>query len=164
MYGYPPYGYPPFMPPAGAGPGKDAEGGEKEEQNGESGNDLKDASKVESDGPKSDKKVPASPFPFPPNMPPHMMHAFRGSPFMPYPPSNMYMMMNPPSPATQGTLLHIQYDLDSLSDYQILVRQQLELFEATHEDIESNTQGRKKPVIIGQVRVARSKLASFQFV
>jgi hypothetical protein len=76
----------------------------------------------------------------------------------------MYMMMNPPSPATQGTLLHIQYDLDSLSDYQILVRQQLELFEATHEDIESNTQGRKKPVIIGQVRVARSKLASFQFV
>ena len=38
-----------------------------------------------------------------------------------------------------------------LSEYQIMVRQQLELFEATANDIECNIQGRKKPVILHQV-------------
>jgi hypothetical protein len=38
-----------------------------------------------------------------------------------------------------------------LSEYQIMVRQQLELFEATANDIECNTQGRKKPVVLHQV-------------
>jgi hypothetical protein len=41
--------------------------------------------------------------------------------------------------------------LGHLSEYQIMVRQQLELFEATTNDIECNTQGRKRPVVLHQV-------------
>jgi hypothetical protein len=47
--------------------------------------------------------------------------------------------------------LSLQCDVEHLSDYQILVRQQLELFEADANDVECNTQGRKKPVTIRQV-------------
>jgi hypothetical protein len=51
----------------------------------------------------------------------------------------------------RGIRLALACDAEQLSDYQILVRQQLEVFEAGSEDIESNTQGRKKPVVLGQV-------------
>ena len=47
--------------------------------------------------------------------------------------------------------LGLPCDDEHLSEYQILVRQQLELFEAEQEDVESNTQGRKKQVTLGQV-------------
>jgi hypothetical protein len=67
-----------------------------------------------------------------------MMAAHSG--FMAPPPM---MMMKFPS---RGINLAMQCDAEQLSEYQILVRQQLELFEASVEDVESNTQGRKKPV------------------
>lgn len=54
-------------------------------------------------------------------------------------------------PYSRGIPLALQCDADQLSDYQILVRQQLELFEATPADVKCNTQGRKKPVVLGQV-------------
>lgn len=47
--------------------------------------------------------------------------------------------------------LAMNCDVEQLSDYQILVRQQLELFEADVSDVECNTQGRKKPVVVAQV-------------
>jgi hypothetical protein len=41
-------------------------------------------------------------------------------------------------------------DSHQLSKYQVAVRQQLEIFEAKQEDIESNIQGRKRQVFPGQ--------------
>jgi hypothetical protein len=51
-------------------------------------------------------------------------------------------------------LLYIQScDDDNLSAYQCLVRKQIELFEAKVEDVESNAQGRNKPIVSGQVGI-----------
>eukprot|EP00542_Grammatophora_oceanica_P000749 CAMPEP_0194069964 /NCGR_PEP_ID=MMETSP0009_2-20130614/87923_1 /TAXON_ID=210454 /ORGANISM="Grammatophora oceanica, Strain CCMP 410" /LENGTH=167 /DNA_ID=CAMNT_0038723193 /DNA_START=36 /DNA_END=539 /DNA_ORIENTATION=- len=44
-------------------------------------------------------------------------------------------------------------DDDSLSDYQCLVRKQIELFEAAPADVASNAQGRNKPIVLGQVGI-----------
>ena len=44
-------------------------------------------------------------------------------------------------------------DDDSLSAYQCLVRRQIEMFEARSEDVESNAQGRNKPIVMGQVGI-----------
>jgi hypothetical protein len=75
-------------------------------------------------------------------------------PHHPQHPIMMTMMMMPNMvPSSRGISLSLACDLDSLSDYQILVRQQLELFEATAEDVDSNTQGRKKSVALGQIGV-----------
>ena len=54
---------------------------------------------------------------------------------------------------TNGITLSLSCDEEQLSEYQILVRKQLEIFEATQEDVESNTQGRKKQVTLGQVGI-----------
>jgi len=50
-------------------------------------------------------------------------------------------------------LLYMACDDDSLSAYQCLVRKQIELFEAKEEDVESNAQGRNKPIVSGQVGI-----------
>jgi hypothetical protein len=50
--------------------------------------------------------------------------------------------------------LFLNCDYDHLSEYQCLLRNQIELFEATQQDVASNTKGRNKPVaILGQVGV-----------
>lgn len=49
--------------------------------------------------------------------------------------------------------LYMSCDDDSLSEYQCLVRQQIELFEALREDVVSNAKGRNKPIVIGQVGI-----------
>jgi len=49
--------------------------------------------------------------------------------------------------------LYISCDDDSLSDYQCLVRKNIELFEARREDVESNAQGRNRPIVMGQVGI-----------
>ena len=89
--------------------------------------------------------------PFPPGMfppPPHMMMPYGFHGFMP-----MYggPQNRPTKPRSAGIVLSMSCDTEQLSEYQILVRRQLEVFEATQEDVESNTQGRKKPVVLGQV-------------
>lgn len=56
-------------------------------------------------------------------------------------------------PRTNGICLTLSCDNEQLSDYQIYVRKQLEMFEALQEDVESNTQGRKKQVVLGQVGI-----------
>jgi hypothetical protein len=50
-------------------------------------------------------------------------------------------------------LLYMSCDDDSLSEYQCLVRRQIELFEALPEDVVSNAKGRNKPIVIGQVGI-----------
>jgi len=50
-------------------------------------------------------------------------------------------------------VVYISCDDDSLSEYQCLVRKQIELFEAGLDDVESNAQGRNKPIVLGQVGI-----------
>lgn len=54
-------------------------------------------------------------------------------------------------PRSRGISITLGCDKEQLSEYQILLREQLEMFEATNEDVESSTQGRKKKVLLGQV-------------
>ena len=49
--------------------------------------------------------------------------------------------------------LYMACDDESLSEYQCLVRKQIELFEAREEDVESNAQGRNKPIVLRQVGI-----------
>lgn len=52
-----------------------------------------------------------------------------------------------------GILLATEDDERNLSEYQSLVRHQLEFFEADEDDVSLTTQGRKKTVFIGQVGI-----------
>jgi hypothetical protein len=61
---------------------------------------------------------------------------------------------------TPAMSLALSCDDEHLSEYQILVRKQLEIFEAMPEDVESNTQGRKKQVALGQVGIRCKHCAS----
>lgn len=49
--------------------------------------------------------------------------------------------------------LFLSCDDESLSEYQCLLRKQIEMFEATGKDISSNAKGRNKPIVLGQVGV-----------
>jgi hypothetical protein len=53
----------------------------------------------------------------------------------------------------QAVLLYSSSDKYRLTDYQILVRQQIELFEAVQEDVDTPTQGRIRHVVLGQVGI-----------
>jgi hypothetical protein len=48
-------------------------------------------------------------------------------------------------------LLYIAKDDVSLSEYQCLVRNQIEVFEATQQDVKTGAQGRNRPIVLGQV-------------
>lgn len=63
-------------------------------------------------------------------------------------------------PQTPAVSLALACDDEHLSEYQIMVRKQLEVFEAQPEDVESNTQGRKKQVSLGQVGIRCKHCAS----
>lgn len=49
--------------------------------------------------------------------------------------------------------LSIEADQRTLSEFQRLVRKHIELFEAKQEDVESNAQGRNRPIVLGQVGI-----------
>jgi hypothetical protein len=49
--------------------------------------------------------------------------------------------------------LSLSCDDHSLSSYQCLVRQQVELFQAKQQDIDANAQGRNRPIVLGQVGI-----------
>jgi hypothetical protein len=51
------------------------------------------------------------------------------------------------------TILYIPCDDESLSEYQCVLRKQIELFEATTEDVQWNAQGRNKAILLGQVGI-----------
>jgi hypothetical protein len=50
-------------------------------------------------------------------------------------------------------LLYVHQDEDRLSDYQILARKQIEVFEASSEDVETSAQGRVRRLRLGQVGI-----------
>eukprot|EP00522_Entomoneis_paludosa_P010252 CAMPEP_0172440256 /NCGR_PEP_ID=MMETSP1065-20121228/945_1 /TAXON_ID=265537 /ORGANISM="Amphiprora paludosa, Strain CCMP125" /LENGTH=196 /DNA_ID=CAMNT_0013189043 /DNA_START=65 /DNA_END=655 /DNA_ORIENTATION=+ len=54
-------------------------------------------------------------------------------------------------------MLYLSWDLDSLSPYQVLLRKNIELFEANHEDVESHAKVHanlpSKPIVLGQVGI-----------
>jgi hypothetical protein len=68
-----------------------------------------------------------------------------------------------PSPATSGRWLnpasgrsyplYVERDERNLSQYQVLARKQMEIFEATSEDAGNNAQGRNRPILPGQIGI-----------
>ena len=56
--------------------------------------------------------------------------------------------------------LYMPCDDQCLSRYQCLIRQQIELFQATHADLDTNTQGRNRPIVLGQVGIRCRHCAS----
>ncbi len=52
-----------------------------------------------------------------------------------------------------SVILAMSCDKDMLSPYQCLVRLQIELFEASQEDVNTNAQGRNRPIVLGQVGI-----------
>ena len=53
----------------------------------------------------------------------------------------------------RSRILHVPSDDDLLSPYQCLVRKQIEVFQASKEDIHASAQGRNRPIILGQVGI-----------
>jgi len=74
-------------------------------------------------------------------------------------------ILEPPTiePGMSGkspVFLYMSCDEDSLSEYQCLVRQQIQLFEASRIDVQSNAQGRNRAIVMGQVGI-RCKHCAF---
>jgi hypothetical protein len=59
----------------------------------------------------------------------------------------------PPSLPSSGISMGLPDDNQRLSEYQVNIRQHLEIFEAKKEDVRSNIQGRKRPVFLGQAGI-----------
>ena len=59
---------------------------------------------------------------------------------------------NPVQP-TEGPILYMRADDDILSEQQVLLRKQIELFAADTEDICAVTPGRRKEIVLGQVGI-----------
>jgi hypothetical protein len=59
----------------------------------------------------------------------------------------------PPSLPSSGITMGLPDDNHQLSEYQIAIRQHLEIFEAKQEDVTSNIQGRKRQVFLGQAGI-----------
>lgn len=59
-------------------------------------------------------------------------------------------------------MLYLSCDPDSLSPYQVLIREQVEFFEALPCDLDLNAQGRNKPIVIGQVGIRCRYCAGLQ--
>ena len=95
---------------------------------------------------------------------PYMMQNFQGmfnNPFYSRPEQPPMFSPTYPMNLKKGISLALSVDAEMLSEYQLLVRKQLELFEAGPEDVESNTQGRKKQVAVGQVGLRCRHCAPF---
>jgi hypothetical protein len=63
-------------------------------------------------------------------------------------------LLQPPGLTNRPAVpLYLDYDEQSLTEYQILLRQQIELFEAGPDDVRGSAQGRNNPIHIGQVGI-----------
>jgi hypothetical protein len=95
------------------------------------------------------------------------------APFM-LPQSYFNMQQSYPSPVAASSIvqsapernrthiLYLEMDDDNLSAYQCLVRQHIEIFEASEIDLKANAQGRNKPICLGQVGI-RCRHCGFRF-
>mmetsp|Transcript_17101 Transcript_17101/g.46908 ORF Transcript_17101/g.46908 Transcript_17101/m.46908 type:complete len:237 (+) Transcript_17101:72-782(+) len=63
--------------------------------------------------------------------------------------------LTPPATLTNRppVQLYLSCDYQVLSKYQVIVRQNIELFEAQQCDVDSNAQGRNTPIVLGQVGI-----------
>jgi hypothetical protein len=73
-------------------------------------------------------------------------------------PSHLYPQVASSTPQQggrrkRGPLLYTPIDEDILAENQILVRKQIEFFEAEVEDVETITSGRRRPIVLGQVGI-----------
>lgn len=59
----------------------------------------------------------------------------------------------PRAPINTGISLSMSTDAENLSEYQTLMREQIEIFEATKDDVEASAQGRNKPITEDQVGI-----------
>lgn len=50
-------------------------------------------------------------------------------------------------------LIYMDFDEETLTDYQCLLRKQIELFEAGPEDVKASAQGRNNPIYLGQIGI-----------
>jgi len=57
--------------------------------------------------------------------------------------------------------IYMDFDEETLTEYQCLLRKQIELFEAGPEDIKASAQGRNNPILLGQVGIRCRHCASF---
>jgi hypothetical protein len=68
------------------------------------------------------------------------------------PPANIVRVVHRNTPSeSPGISLSLPTDMNQLSQCQLYIRQNLEFFESRQEDVETNVQGRKKRVQLGQV-------------
>ena len=72
---------------------------------------------------------------------------------LPQMPVQPAVISNPPLTNRPPILLHMDTDEEVLTEYQVLLRKQIELFEANEEDIKGSAQGRNTPIILGQVGI-----------
>lgn len=72
---------------------------------------------------------------------------------LPTPTANTAPAPAPKRRNTRSKLLYVASDDESVNGYQCFARKQIELFEATQEDVDAGAQGRNKPIILGQVGI-----------
>uniref|UniRef100_A0A7S3P7M9 Uncharacterized protein n=1 Tax=Amphora coffeiformis TaxID=265554 RepID=A0A7S3P7M9_9STRA len=58
-----------------------------------------------------------------------------------------------PAATSDSISLALTTDRTNLSDYQCMIREQIDLFAATQADIDSSAQGRNRPIVVGQVGI-----------
>ena len=68
-------------------------------------------------------------------------------------PSSPFVASPPVYKTRKPITLFLQCDRDSLTPYQCLARQQIELFEASPADADAGTQGRNRTITVGQVGI-----------
>lgn len=75
--------------------------------------------------------------------------------------SNDQSMQEPTPVASQRSVpMAMKCDPEYLSDYQCLIRQQIEIFEASEEDVKSRDRGRNAAIYVGQVGIRCKHCAS----
>lgn len=52
-----------------------------------------------------------------------------------------------------STMLYLSCDPDFFTEFQVIARKNIEFFEATPVDVQTNAQGRNKPIVLGQVGI-----------
>jgi hypothetical protein len=87
-------------------------------------------------------------------------HSSTRSPHLPLSSGFLPPSVHPPTVANQSgsqsvrsPTLYMAYDEMCLSKFQCLARKQIELFEATNDDVNGGAQGRNRPIILGQVGI-----------
>jgi hypothetical protein len=76
------------------------------------------------------------------------------------PPSKREETNKPGLAHRASVLLFMDYDEDNLSEYQCFLRQQIEAFEASPDDVKGTAQGRNTPIQLGQVGIRCRHCAS----